>query len=123
MSLLPEAFSLAAPQAYTILLPDQGQIVCKNLFIPVIQLLLCNLTSKLLKTALKTTGRNQSLTLFFFFLLQMVAWNDMLCLHQQSVLFQDETGVDAAASGRRDNPQRGRKNQSITSGTLEALMH
>lgn len=41
---------------------------------------------------------------------------------QQSVLFQDETGVDAAASGRRDNPQRGRKIHRITSGTLEALV-
>lgn len=37
--------------------------------------------------------------------------------------FVPETGVDATASGHRDNPERGRKNHRITSGTLEALMH
>lgn len=94
--------------------------MCKKLFIPVIQLLLCNLTSKFLKNSIKKHREKSKLDPNF--LLQKVAWNDMMCLTSR-VFFKDETGVDAAASGRRDNPQRGRKNHTITSGTLEALMH
>lgn len=48
--------------------------MCMNLLVPVIELLLCNLTSKLLQTAVKNPWRNQS------FLLQKLAWNDITCL-------------------------------------------
>lgn len=86
-------------------------MVGMNLFVPVIESLLCNLTSELLQTALENPWRrNQS------FLLQKLAWSDITRLSSGVFLFQGETGAD----GRRDKPQRGRKIRRITSGTLQA---